>query len=49
MPARSPTQGTVRLRLGRLRAAGPQRRTISATDAAGNRSAHTRLGFRVGG
>lgn len=42
-------EGTVRLRLGRLRAAGTHRLTISATDAAGNRSARTRLRFRVGG
>ena len=39
--------GVMRLRLGRLRTAGLHRLSVSATDAAGNRSARTLLRFRV--
>jgi YVTN family beta-propeller protein len=44
---RNGREGRVRLRLGHLRAAGRHRLSVSATDAAGNRSARTRLRFRV--
>ena len=46
---RARAQGAVRVRLGRLRAGGRHRLSISATDAAGNRSARIRLTFRVHG
>jgi YVTN family beta-propeller protein len=46
---RSAREGRVRLRLGRLRAAGPHRLSVSATDAARNRSTRTRVRFRVRG
>lgn len=39
--------GVRRLRLGRLPAAGLHRVSVSATDAAGNRSSRTRVRFRV--
>jgi YVTN family beta-propeller protein len=44
---RDGARGSVRLRLGRVPAAGGYRASISATDAAGNRSARKRLRFRV--
>ena len=40
-------EGSVRLRLGRLRSGALHRVSVTATDAAGNRSARTRLRFRV--
>jgi YVTN family beta-propeller protein len=44
---RGGAEGAVRLRLGRLRSAGAHRLSVSATDAAGNRSSRIRLRFRV--
>jgi YVTN family beta-propeller protein len=46
---RAGARGSVRLRLGRLPAAGRHRVSVSATDTAGNRSARKRLRFRVRG
>lgn len=46
---RDGAEGAVRLRLGRLPRGGLHRVTVSATDAAGNRSPRTRLRFRVRG
>ena len=46
---RAGARGSVRLRLGRLPAAGRYRVSISVTDAAGNRSARKRLRFGVRG
>ena len=44
---REGSEGVVRLRLGRLRRPGVHRLSVSATDAAANRSARTQLRFRV--
>jgi YVTN family beta-propeller protein len=44
---RDAVEGAARVRLGRLRGAGLHRLSVSATDAAGNRSVRTRLRFRV--
>lgn len=45
---RSAAEGALRLRIGRVNR-GLHRVTVSATDAAGNRSPRTRLRFRVRG
>lgn len=46
---RDGVQGAVALRLGRLPRGGLHRISVSATDGARNRSARTRLRFRVRG